>query len=185
MLQLDVQFLALVASVIIPALVGVIAKCDAEKWFKAALNGLLSFAAAAASIAIAAQGQVRVRDWLMQAIITYGTSELAYQRLYKPTGASDFIEESLSGGIGPRKAPEPAPTSTTQVHEVVFPPAPRPEPAAPITMSPEPETWVEARLRTDEGNQPRSDLAASEERIEAPGVKPPRKWAPARPKTGE
>jgi hypothetical protein len=174
MLQLDVQFLALVASVIIPGLVGLLARANAKAWFKAALNGLLSILAAAASIAIAAQGQVEIGDWIMQAIITYGTSELAYQRLYKPTGTAEFIREATPGGIGPEKEPEalpPAPTSTTQVHEVTYPPvAPAPEPAAPITMP---------------GTGP--DPTAVEERIEtsAPVKRAPRKRPPVKRKTGE
>ena len=142
MLQLDVQFLALVASVIIPGLVGLVAKARAERWFKALANGVLSFAAGAVAIAINANGSVRLGDWVFQALITYGMSELAYQRLYKPTGAAEFIASVTPGGIGPEREPEALPSaptgasSTTQFHNFEVPdPVPVPvEPAAPIVL---------------------------------------------------
>lgn len=138
MLQLDVQFLALVASVVIPGLVGLVAKARAERWFKALANAVLSFAAGAVAIAINANGSVRLGDWIFQALITYGMSELAYQRLYKPTGAAEYIASVSPGGIGPEREPEApvSPTgasSTTQFHNFEVPPVPA-EPAAPITM---------------------------------------------------
>jgi hypothetical protein len=172
MLQLDVQFLALVASIIIPALVGAVAKWNAKTWFKALCNAILSIAAAAASIAIAADGTVEIGDWIFQAILTYGTSELAYQRIYKPTGTAEFIKEMVPGGIGPEKEPAelpPAPTSTTQVHEVTFPPV-VPEPVAPVVPDPEPAAPI-----TMPGTGP--DPAAAEE-ITLPPPRPVRKAAP-------
>lgn len=108
-LELDVQVLSLVASVVIPGLVAWLAKRQAPSWFKALTNGLLSVAAGALAVAIAADGKVELWDWVMQAIITYGLSELSYQRVWKPTGAAAKVSEVAPGGIGPEEPDEAAP----------------------------------------------------------------------------
>lgn len=100
-LELDVQVLSLMASFVIPGLVALLAKANAARWFKALLNGVLSVAAAAVAIAIAADGKIETSQWIMQALIAYGTSELSYRRVWEPSGASAAIQVKVPGGVGP------------------------------------------------------------------------------------
>lgn len=101
LVQLDVQTLNLLAGLIIPILVGIVAKKMASSGVKATLNFGLSAIAGALSVAIAANGQVEVGDWVSGMIQTFVVSTATYHGFLKPTGITDSVQNATAGfGVG-------------------------------------------------------------------------------------
>lgn len=102
LLQLDVGVLAMLSGTVIPLLVGLVAKRYAERSIKLLLNGALSALAGGLAAAIATNGTVEPKDWLLSMATTFFVSMTSYYLAYKPTGIAAAVQAIAPRfGIGP------------------------------------------------------------------------------------
>lgn len=94
--HIDVTLLVLLASTVVPFLVGLVVKTNASSRFKAVANTVLSALAGGLAVAIAADGKVVLAAVLTAMLQTVIGSNATYHGIWKPTG----IAASVAGVTG-------------------------------------------------------------------------------------
>lgn len=93
--QFDVQILTVISGVLIPLIVGLIAKEVTSSSVKAILNALLSAIAGGIAAAIDAGGAIEDwRVWLFHIALTWVVSIATYYGLWKPTGVAPKVNHA-------------------------------------------------------------------------------------------
>lgn len=115
MLELDVQTLNMLAGLVIPLLVGVVTKKLADSWVKAVTNFALSALSGGLAVAIAADGMVHLRDWIVAMVSTWIVSIATYYGFWKPTGVALQVQDATAMfGIGAEVLEFPPPQQPTK-----------------------------------------------------------------------
>lgn len=97
---LDAQAVALLAGIIIPLVVGLLAKMNASSGLKAILNAFLS-ALAGALVTVTQVDSATLRDFITAILSTWVVSVATYYGVWKPTGVAGTVAVATSGfGVG-------------------------------------------------------------------------------------
>jgi len=95
----DTQMIGIVGGVLVPIIVGIIAKLNAPSGLKAILNAALS--ALTSVLAQIIPGSFQWRPFIVTWALTWVVSVATYYGLWKPTGIAPAVQNSTSSvGIG-------------------------------------------------------------------------------------
>jgi len=119
----DFSLLTILTGVVVPLLVGLLAKLEAPGWVKSTLNAGLTALGAAAALFVAADWDWArfAAQWAQGWVVSIAT----YYGLWKPAGVAGAIQGATANvGIGP-STPSAAPAPTPEpLTGTVPPPAP-------------------------------------------------------------
>ncbi len=106
MIQLDPLYLTALISVGVPLLVALITKRYTTSLVKTLVNLAASAIVAGLTTALATDGLVEPKAWVMGILVAFGTSLIAHYNLWRPTGVSARVQGLFPDvGIGEQQNP--------------------------------------------------------------------------------